>query len=141
MLLYHLLPWLLVTRMFVCLGDSSAFFASCGRFLFRLVCRFLGRFFVFRSLLFLSSYLFCRLIFPFFYRFLGLLSRRFCCRLLGRLFGRILGRLICLFRFPLFFFFFFLRSVVSFGYSCLFIFFCFLVLFLIFFGNLVSFVG
>ena len=37
---YRLLPWLLVTPMFVILGDSLALFASFFCFLYRLVCRF-----------------------------------------------------------------------------------------------------
>ena len=60
------------------------------RFLGRFVCLFLGRFFCLSVASFFSSCLVCRLVFSFFYYFLGLLSRRFCCHLLGRLFGRIL---------------------------------------------------
>ena len=84
---------------------------------------------------FLSSLLFRRLDFFFFFRFLGLFpvasvvaTDNSGCRLLGRLlvclFGRVFGLLFFLFRFfPLFFFLlFFLRSVVSFGYSYLFLF-------------------
>ena len=92
---YCLLSWLLVTPIFVRPGDSSALFAS-----------FVASSVISRSLLILSSCLFCRLVFFFFFHFLGLFSRRFYFRLLGHLLGcifdRVFSRLIYLFCFSLF---------------------------------------
>ena len=90
------------TVIFIRLGDSSALFAS-----------FVASSIISRSFLFLSSFLFCRLVFSFFFRFLGLLSRRFCFRLLGRLFGRILVVSSVFFVFLYFLLFFILLSLLA----------------------------
>ena len=100
---------------------------------FHSVASFISSSVVFSVASFLSPHLFCRLDFSFFFRFLGLFSRR----LLGRLFGCVLGRLLFSFSFlsAIFLLFFVLSSLLATPVSLSFYLF---LSFLIFFSNLVS---
>ena len=115
---YRLLSWLLVSPIFVRLGDSSALFAFSGRFLCCLVCRFsVTSFSFFLSLLSSSLFLFLSLSWsPFASLLLSLASSSLRSHLRLRFFFLVVSFVSFVFLFSSFTFF--VLSSFSFLFSC-----------------------